>query len=337
MQNWLISFVEKVGIRKAKILLQSTGEISKEWKNKNATSLGNSKIYKKMTTKPLDRKMMEFYLKEIERKHFRLSLAHQTKFLQQVDSLNHVFSRDLRYSVKTQRHGAIILTKKFSYLHIWTSEIIEKLEAQLNYRQRSVEKMTKKMLVTFVQDPIDHFLSGWVECGQRWNMYHSKKNMNQNIEENQIFYHHEGHLYEDLIRNYLSHVKKWVEVEQGNYECTKSNSSICWSCARHSFPQANFLFDSMGNIHSNLKLIGDFNEWVDILDSIVEFNFNYSIINNQTKKPIYTQKMFQKHPNLISNKTMLEICKFLAIDYFLFHFELPEICNGTHNIFPLKT
>jgi hypothetical protein len=157
------------------------------------------------------------------------------------------------------------------------------------------KKIKNRKWMTFVRDPIDHFLSGWAECEGRQGEKKSEK-------------------------PYHFRVKTWL-----NKIKTKA-PSIC-HCHIHSFPQATFLLDGNGKMYSQLELIGDLREFVGVLE-LVGFKYNNSLEGGRlSAENELIQKYYPHRKDLLSNDTVRAICEFVALDYFLFDFELPGVCK----------
>jgi len=127
-------------------------------------------------------------------------------------------------------------------------------------------------------------------------------------------------------------------------------------CSKHSFPQGNFLLDhskAKGNeeppvyaIDPRLRFIGDLSELKGVLDLLLPNfakrfeetpskpkdhgvnDFDQSTANsaadNEIKSKYFSAATVRKS---LSNKTLRLICDFVAIDYYLFDFEIPEACR----------
>jgi hypothetical protein len=146
---------------------------------------------------------------------------------------------------------------------------------------------------SFVRDPIDHFLSGWAECGDRTKTTSDKP-------------------YDGRIREWLEETKN-----AGEYHCST-----------HSLPQANFLLDSKGELDKRVEFIGDITEMVQVL-GLAGFQYDPSRGEGRVSSKNYFKLVhYPTRKDMISDETMRKICEFVAIDYFLFDFEPPEVCRG---------
>lgn len=183
----------------------------------------------------------------------------------------------------------------------------------------------KRQWITFVRDPIDHFLSGWAECGHRYNMYRTKAI--SITDEKQIpepFDFKDG--YVRRLQEYLKRTKQHSLRYQG------------WCCEIHSFPQVNFMLqqhdDLNGIVYPQLQYVGDLDEMSSVLE-LANFTFNHSLPTARTaegswyKRQYYYSNVRTFKEKEIPDKLMIEICKFVAIDYYLLDFEPPIPCQGT--------
>jgi hypothetical protein len=207
-------------------------------------------------------------------------------------------------AVQGHKYGSHQMTDKFAFLHIYKCGGTT-VRLQTNRGEARLTKMKDREFVTVVRDPVDHFLSGWAECGLR----NAKANGMQIPEL-------EGISYDARVRDFLTTVQK---------AATKPKK---FSCAAHSFPQANFIVHRDGEVLDNLKVIGDLHEVAGVLE-LVGFPYDHSKkIGRDASAEMIKTKYYPSRKDLISKATMLEICQFVAIDYFLFDFEPPEACRG---------
>ena len=162
----------------------------------------------------------------------------------------------------------------------------------------------KKLLAT-VRDPIDHFLSGWAECGFRQN-----KNCKSYF-----------------LRSFQSHDEKIM------YWLSSFRKSGCW-CKVHSLPQSSFLLvrDNDGQVifDPSIDTLGHMTELPALLD-FVGFPYNPSIANGRNASLNIRKRKYPRNKSLLSESTILELCKFLALDYYMFDFEPPEVCRNGLN------
>jgi hypothetical protein len=198
-----------------------------------------------------------------------------------------------------------------------------------------------KSLFALVRDPIDHFLSGWAECNLRLSQELGPKDFEEYI----------GSLanvtYDSRISDYFLMVK-W-----------QYDRRLC-GCSKHSFPQGNFLLDHskakrneeppVYAIDPRLRFIGDLSELKGVLELLLpnyakrfeetpskpkdhrinDYNQSTaksaanSAADNELKSKYFSAEAVRES---LSNKTLRLICDFVAIDYYLFDFEIPEACR----------
>lgn len=241
------------------------------------------------------------------------SRDHQSKFLSRKKDVEDFFPRFSRFRVKTASAGAILLTDIFGYLHIWKSGGTT-IGKQSRKGQVSVNngEFQKRDWFTFVRDPIDHFLSAWAECGERRYKWNRKKGATL-PEWNET-------KYDGRIQGYAQRV---VTV----FDATASSSRTRMTCDWHALPQTNFMFDNNGKVHKKLKLVGDISEIPAVLELLgFHYDENRGAHRVASDSRIKTQA-FPSRRDLLSNTTLLTLCEFLAMDYFLFDFEPPAVCQ----------
>jgi hypothetical protein len=151
--------------------------------------------------------------------------------------------------------------------------------------------------MTFVRDPIDHFLSGWAECEGGRKKKKSKE------------------LYDVRVKSWLNGIKDCLMPPYNR------------QCNIHSFPQTTFLLNWNQTIHSQIEVIGDLREMAGVLE-LVGFQYNNSLEGGRiSTEDELIQEYYPRRKDLLSNGTMRAICEFVALDYFLFDFELPDVCK----------
>ena len=168
---------------------------------------------------------------------------------------------------------------------------------------------THKHWFTFVRDPLDHFLSGYSECGFR---------SSRNIKVGELPVWNESD-YNRRIVEYLDKVQQ---------------SSGWLPCELHSYPQVNSLLNPVnGEFHAQLQAIGDVTEMPTFLERITGFayNSNKSAGNDATTNPIKVH-YFPAHKDLLSNETLQKICRYIALDYYFFDYEPPLACQAHDGI-----
>jgi len=248
------------------------------------------------------------------------SLRHQQKFFSIKDQVlswvrNHSKHHHLLlYSTSSY----FILNVDYAFLHIYKNggttvqkQLHSPVHTKNGHHSRSQVGNTRR-LVTTVRDPLDHFLSGWIECASR----------------------RFGGLWRNTSQPYDDRIRDWLSLTK---ICRESNQA-CY-CYRHSWPQANFLLSNTntGTAHNPTKIEIEINPQLDIVGDLKElpallefvgFSYNASIATgrNATLNQL-TNTHFRKEKDLLSNSTLVNLCKFLALDYYLFDFQPPAVCR----------
>lgn len=125
-------------------------------------------------------------------------------------------------------HFALILNENYAFRHIFknggttisaqTGQTAQTGPEIQHVRQSDIGN---RSLLATVRDPIDHFLSGWAECGKK-HFTAMKKLIDPDA------------TYDDRVRAWLHYVR------YGSNKCALRKGLL--SCRAHSHPQANFLF-----------------------------------------------------------------------------------------------
>jgi hypothetical protein len=253
------------------------------------------------------------FAKLMEEEHANISARHQTKFLGRMTLVESSFNRAARYQADTGEFGAIILSENFAYLHIWKSGGTT-IEYQAHQLQKGLShpEITKRDLMTFVRDPIDHFLSGWAEAGMRVYEEAIQKNLSfkQPKWENQS--------YDERVHKFLKEVKS-IASQGTSPEMTDH---------MHAFPQANFMINENGEINRHVKVVGDLQEMQQVLPMAGFTRYDEGIVGRDSSENSIKKTHFPYRKDLLSRNTMRELCQFLAMDYYLFAFDPPSDCVG---------
>jgi hypothetical protein len=163
---------------------------------------------------------------------------------------------------------------------------------------------THKSWFTFVRDPLDHFLSGYSECGFR---------SSRNIKVHELPAWNES----DYNRRIVAYLEK---VQQ---------SSGWLPCELHSYPQVNSLLNPVnGQFYAQLKAIGDVQEMPAFLPRITGFAYNYNkTLGNDATTNHIKVNYFPARKDLLSDETLQKICRYIALDYYFFDYEPPRACQ----------
>lgn len=248
------------------------------------------------------------FQQEMEDMNAILSLRQQEIFYLKKDLVPGAFPPEKLFSVDTKRWHSIVLNDLFAFRHIFKNGGTT-VEKQAHHHAVSRSKIGKRKLVAAVRDPLDHFLSGWQECGKRF-----KKEMDYDKTSDEE--------YDGRMSKWLNRTKS---LARGERSCKKHLWCIC---ALHSLPQANFMISkTTKTIDPKIVLVGDLNELPSLL-AVAGFHYDNSKgIGREASSNKIKKKYFPRKTELISNDTMRSICDFLEVDYFLFDFELPEACR----------
>jgi hypothetical protein len=259
---------------------------------------------------PQERKKQQSFpfQQELEKRNLQLSLRQQQKFHMNKDLVSENFPQEMLYSLDWNVWHMFLLNNQFAFCHIFKNGGTT-VEKQTGFRQVRNTRVGNRTVMTVLRDPIEHFLSGWQECGERFPFYMEMGKRSD--------------------KAYDGRIQKWLErtkalARGGAKSCRKSMECIC---ALHSLPQANFLITDDKRIGSKIRLVGDLQELPDLLE-LAGVQYNRSIaIGKNALLSTHKQNYFPRKAHLIANDTMRSVCEFLSLDYFLFDFELPEPCR----------
>lgn len=264
-----------------------------------------------------------------------LTSRHHEKFFKLFDFWKN-FTRDERryaHGVREEIYSAYIINDYYAFLHIFkcggTSihaqifdlNIAQGLRIDVKpYAHYAVdEEIMNRTLITFVRDPVDHFLTGWQEC----ELEAFLKNNQTTGETLQETYDGiiEGRTLNEIIRDSIKsrrlarviHGRKWKK----------------WiGCNVHSMSQVSFLVDAKNHeIRPNLKLIGDIHDIKPIF-KLIGFEWDDSkrpanrAIDNEIK-----QKYFSVNKTMLTDETMYDICDYIYMDYCFLDFKPPKACE----------
>jgi len=263
---------------------------------------------------PLPMTLTDTYSDLMMKKEIQRSFRHQQKFLANKSTFTSVFPREARYTMDLGEFAAIDVTDKFAYLHIWKSGGSTVLIQTDYYEpQKSLlhPAVKDKDFFTFVRDPIDHFLSGWAEAAVR--QFETDKNQNESLELQVL----DKASYDKTIKAF---VKEMNSLTYGVSKIEMIDQS-------HAFPQANFMVDDNGEIDPRIKVVGDMHEMLKVLE-VIGFNDTnkHEEKGRDASMDEMKQKYFPARKDWLSDETLIEICDFVAVDYYLFDFVSPEAC-----------
>eukprot|EP00588_Corethron_pennatum_P023380 CAMPEP_0194331604 /NCGR_PEP_ID=MMETSP0171-20130528/56101_1 /TAXON_ID=218684 /ORGANISM="Corethron pennatum, Strain L29A3" /LENGTH=203 /DNA_ID=CAMNT_0039093129 /DNA_START=87 /DNA_END=695 /DNA_ORIENTATION=- len=202
----------------------------------------------------------------------KLSARQQKKFYARRDLVTTTFShsKHMLYPINEGSFAAIILNQRFAFRHIFKNGGTSIIK-QTQHKQVSMRLVEDKQLVAVVRDPIDHFLSGWAECGSR---FPKKMAPAQN-------------------ETYDGRILSWLEQTKMNLDSFK------YPCTVHSIPQANYFLTGNGTVRHSFVLVGDLYEMPGLL-GLVGFQYDTQIpIGRDSSVSVIKQLHFQKQKHLL--------------------------------------
>ena len=175
--------------------------------------------------------------------------------------------------------------------------------------------------MTVVREPIDHFLSGWAECGLRFKL-HKKPSYGRTSDDS----------YDIRVQQYLNTT---LDCTRKRYNkdlwilLPKAERNFC-ACTEHVHPQSLFLlFKENGyvKVDPKLDLVGDLKE-LKTLVRLVGFTLKRRIkAKRVAEKNVVKTTFFPKRKDLLSDSTLKLLCDYLVMDYLLFDYEPPSACH----------
>jgi len=243
-----------------------------------------------------------------------LSFKHLSKFSSVKDKVmawvrshpeeTHLISRKFHPSAQFY---AFNLNDDYSYLHVFKSGGTTVQMMTTTKKHTKSSEVDNRKLVTVVRDPIDHFLSGWAECGSR----------SKNPDENPHF---------TLDTGINERIGSWLDSLEDQIASPKQGAD---PCLPHSFPQSSFMLNpnKLDSISPNLEMIGDLRELNAVLTIA---NFTIPPNSARARSASDNPKKVERYPRdmrLLSDQTVNRICEFVMLDYLLFDFEPPSACS----------
>jgi hypothetical protein len=241
------------------------------------------------------------------------------------------------------------------------------VELQSNRPQTHLRDISSRYYFTFVRDPIDHFLSGWAVKKDRGRANNKRRGGRRNTntagdyekwDEDRMVLKWMDRL---LANNHSSdgdggggintlknnnntrvlagkNVKRHMDdmvLEWLNF--TRASIQTQTGCARHSFPQTDFLLQHQNDhthnngaiIRNELVLGADLKDLTDVWKSILRRPYKKRLDARRNSSGAFFKKTYFPTSRLewLRNSTIRRLCEFVAVDYFLFDFEPPEQCD----------
>lgn len=200
---------------------------------------------------------------------------------------------------------AIEVNDDYAYLHIWKNGGTT-VNAVTHRNHTKPTDLGGRTLFTTVRNPIDHFLSGWAECGFR----------SENPDEDPSF---------TLDTGINERIASWLDKLEEEVVSQKSKHP----CYGHSLPQASFMLDPHNNekfISPKLEIIGDLHELSAMLEMVGFTKPPKKRARSASDNHIKVDR-YPKDIRLLSDQTVQRICKFVMVDYLFFDFEPPSPCR----------
>lgn len=250
-----------------------------------------------------------------------LSIRQQISFQGKRHELSRIFPFPRRRSVNAADWAANVVNEQYVFLHIYKNGGTT-VAAQTRHGHVPLRKVVKSgnyRWFAVVRDPLEHFLSGWSECGHRQRKGRRKK---AGLPPDGPMDWNETIRAPSLLLDYDTRIAQWLdEVE------TKSKSA--WTCAMHGFPQVNYMLTKFtGEIFSQLEFIGDLQELPAILEVMVGFPYNATIATGRNaSSDAFLRHYYPRRIDWLGNTTLRRLCDFLAIDYYLLDYPLPDACR----------
>jgi hypothetical protein len=246
------------------------------------------------------------------------SVLQQASYLAKKGNLTHIFPESRLFSLVLDRWAANRVTEDYAYLHIFKNggTTIMKQTSRGHDPINRLEVQERKWFA-LVRDPIDHFLSGWAEAGNAQRRQALKR---MGLDPDMPF-DGNGNVPVTLKAPYNSRIRQWLRIVT---EVVHTNR---WHPGTHSAPQVNFMLDPHGKIWDQLEILGDLQE-LPAMMTFIGFPFNASKEPGRNASAnLFLQTYFPRRVDLLSNQTLRMLCNFLAIDYYLLAFALPEACQ----------
>jgi hypothetical protein len=237
------------------------------------------------------------------------SMDHYRKFIARKEQVPERFHKASRYQPVVKKYAAIKVSKHFALLHIWKcgGTTVEYLTSG---EQMHLDKLgiQKRQWLALLRDPIERFLSAWAECGVR--LYEGEINFKGGEKHSSLKWL-EGE-YDFRVRAFLREVKGYLPPSR--------------SCHTHAFPQANYMLNSTGHIDEHVRFVGDLSEMRMNLQIAGLRLGQADAVGRDADENLVKKYYFPSQQQLLSDETLLELCEFYSMDYFLFDFTPPEIC-----------
>eukprot|EP00934_Nitzschia_sp_Nitz4_P002154 Nitzschia sp. Nitz4//scaffold69_size99277//64200//65174//NITZ4_004638-RA/size99277-processed-gene-0.23-mRNA-1//1//CDS//3329556730//2154//frame0 len=246
------------------------------------------------------------YYTMLKAENLTSSMRHQRKFLERHLNVPELFSRSKRYQPVVFNFAAIAISSKFAFLHIWKCGGTTVADMTPEHQRELLDPMIQKReWLAVVRDPIDRFLSAWAECGMRY--YNNESSLEESKVLDILDYE-----YDIRARSWLDEVKQFLPPAA--------------QCHTHAFPQANYMLNAAGRVDEHVTLVGDLADLQDTLRLSGMVMDDDIRVGRDSSQNEVKQTHFSSQRELLSTETLIELCDFYAMDYYLFDFEPPQAC-----------
>jgi len=245
-------------------------------------------------------------------KKTKRSMHQFQKFMARRNDVNHTFGRERRFSADTGKFAALVISPEFAFLHIWKCGGTTIEQAGMHQVPLGNPQVQGRKWVATVRDPIDRFLSAWAECGER-RVNNEMKGLRLSVLD------WRDPDYDFRVRAFLHELIEVTPPKQRNPDCHM-----------HAFPQVNFMMNKDGAIDPHMAVVGDLTELPEVMDIVGFPSDRIRDVGRSSSGSTTKKEHFPSKRGLLKTETLLELCEYYAIDYFLFDFIPPAICvvNG---------
>jgi hypothetical protein len=236
-----------------------------------------------------------------------------------MDALPSFFNREHRFDTSVDDYGAIVLSDEMAYLHIWANgnrTVIKVAEdqSQETQRRKDFSEIKNRKWMALVRDPIQHFMEGWALAELKLVQEAREKDHDDLASLIMASWETSDKSYDDRVSEFLDRVKE--------YSVQTITANI--SPLMHALPQTNFLMDDVGSLHPNIAMIGEVNEWKPMMELAGFRGDAYETVLDPL--PTIRAKYFPSEVNRLSKNTLVKLCDFLALDYYLLSYDAPMAC-----------
>jgi len=251
------------------------------------------------------------------KKYLCQSFKQQEKFSRLKDKVitwirsNPEKEKEMLYGPPGKNNYAVVLNEKYAFRHIFKNGGTS-VQTVTGGGHIKLDALGNRSVLAVVRDPIDHFLSGWAECGFRFTNTEEEPSFSPEID------------LDTRIQNFVKAAKSCLVDPRSR------KREICLNVA-HAYPQAVFLLDPYGgeSFDPNVKFIGHLHEMSGLLKMVGFGKKQYKKPDLDARSASQNAVKVEAFPNdqqLLSDETLRVICEFVILDYYLFDFEPPVGC-----------